>query len=60
MVFSPLMVVHDFNIGGLPVLPHEADAIAVADADAVLADAVAFESLQMQTGALKVVNASLR
>ena len=44
------MVVDDFHIAGVAVSPHEADAILIIDSDAVLALALAVQSLQPVSG----------
>jgi hypothetical protein len=44
------MVVDDFHIVGVAVPPHEADAILIIDSDAVLALALAVQSLQPVSG----------
>jgi hypothetical protein len=40
------MVVHDFYVVNVSLLPNEADAPLIVDADAVLANSIAFESFQ--------------
>jgi hypothetical protein len=49
------MVVHNFDVGGLTVLPHEADPIPLVDPNAVLAGAAVLESLQAQARGLEVM-----
>ena len=44
------MVVYDFHIVGVAVPPNEADAILIIDTDAVLALALAMQSLQPVSG----------
>jgi hypothetical protein len=44
------MVVYDFHIVGVAVPPHEANAILIIDSDAVLALALAVQSLQPVSG----------
>jgi hypothetical protein len=44
------MVVDDFHIVGVAVPPHEANAILIIDSDAVLALALAVQSLQSVSG----------
>jgi hypothetical protein len=43
------VIVDDFHVKRIAVTPNEADAESVVDSDAVLATAVAFESLQPVT-----------
>ena len=44
------MVVDDFHVVGVALPPHEADAISIIDSDAVLAVALAVQSLQLVSG----------
>lgn len=44
------VVVHDLNVVGITVLPDEADAPLVIDANAVLAPAIALEGLKRVAG----------
>ena len=44
------MVVDDFHIVGVAIPPNEADAILIIDSDAVLAFALAVQSLQPVSG----------
>ena len=44
------MVIHNFDIGSIAVLPNEANPIPVIDADAVLPYPVAFEGLKLEAG----------
>jgi hypothetical protein len=44
------MVVDDFHVVGVAIPPHEADAILIIDSDAVLALALAVQSLQPVSG----------
>ena len=44
------MVIDEFNLVGIAVLPDEAHAPLVVDPDAVLAEAIVDESLQLVTG----------
>ncbi len=44
------MVVDDFHVVGIAIPPHEADAILIIDSDAVLALALAVQSLQLVSG----------
>jgi hypothetical protein len=39
------MVVYDFDIDSFPVVPHEADPVAVIDTDTVLSGAIVTKSL---------------
>ena len=43
---TPLVIVHDFDVVGVTLLPDEAQAIAVVDADAVLSFTVTVQFLQ--------------
>lgn len=49
------MLVHDLDINSLAVLPYEADPETVVDPDTVLPGAVIPKRLQLQTGALQIV-----
>src|SRR5689334_13174652 len=52
---APLVIIHDFNIDRLPVAPHEADPVAVIDADTVLTCAILPQRLKLKAGTPQIV-----
>jgi hypothetical protein len=46
MVFSPSVVINNFNLVGVPVKPHKAQSPLIVDANAVLTSTIADQSLQ--------------
>jgi hypothetical protein len=42
------MVIHDFDVGSLSVMPDEADAVPLVDSDTVLADTVFPKHLELK------------
>ena len=58
MISFFLMVIHDFDVHGFPVLPHKADSKTIVYPDAMLPGTVRFQSFQLQAGSLEVMKRS--
>ena len=49
LIFS-LVIIHDFHVVGVAVVPGEADAVLIVDADAVGCGAISFQSFELVSG----------